>query len=163
MTTQWLKYLFNKLPIGMLRFLFNRWGPFHGAGIKVDYIAPDFCQVDVSMTLRWFNKNYMGVHYGGSIFSMADPFYMLILVKNLGDQYIVWDKAAKIEFKKPGRGTVRARCVFSKDEIASVKQHADSQEKYVFDKALDILNEQGEIVASVVKTLYVRHKTNTKE
>ncbi len=92
------------------RFLrwINWWPPFLGMGIKVRRISEDFREVDVEMVQRFWNTNYVGVHFGGSLFAMTDPFYMLMLIENLGPQYIVWDKAASIRFRKPAKGTVRA-------------------------------------------------------
>lgn len=93
---------------------------------------------------------------------MTDPFYMMMLINNLGPEYIVWDKGAVIDFKKPGRGTVRMRFVFSADEIQAIKAKADELGKYVFDRPVNVVDESGEVVATVLKTLYVRRKdTNT--
>lgn len=153
-----LRRLAGKIPIGWQVFLANRWSPFRGAGIRVERVTPDFRCIDVAMPLRWYNKNYVGTHFGGSLYAMADPFYVVILINTLGRDYVVWDKAAKIEFKKPGRGKVTARFQFSEEEIAHIKATADSQEKYFFDRDVDILDETGEVVASVVKTLYVRRR-----
>lgn len=110
------------------------------------------------MPLRWFNKNYVGTHFGGSMYAMTDPFLMMMLINNLGSNYIVWDKGAKIDFKKPGRGTVRVRFELSEAEIEEIKAAADAQGKYVFDRVVHVLDEADEVVAEVVKTLYVRRK-----
>src|SRR6202051_5168931 len=91
----------------LLRWI-SLWPPFLGAGIRVKPIAPDMKAVDVEMKLRWWNANYVGTHFGGSLFAMTDAFYMLMLMANLGRDYIVWDKAASIRYRKPGQGTVRA-------------------------------------------------------
>lgn len=146
------------LSPGLLRRLANLWPPFLFSGIRIDRISPDFREIDVSLTLHWYNKNYVGTHFGGSLYSMTDPFFMIILIQNLGRDYIVWDKASHIEFKKPGLGKVTARFRFSEEEIRDVKSQADSQEKYFFDRLVDVKNEAGETVATVVKTLYVRKK-----
>lgn len=146
----------NKLPIGIIRLIFNLWPPFRGAGIKVDAISPDYRSFAVSLRSKLLNKNYVGVHFGGSLFAMVDAFYMIILSKNLGSQYIVWDKAATIEFKKPARGTIQALCLMTEEEISDVKNQADQLGKYVFDRKVDLFNAQNEVVATVVKTLYVR-------
>jgi Domain of unknown function (DUF4442) len=89
-----------------LRRWVNLWPPFLGAGIRVIRIAPDMKAVDVEMKLRWWNANYVGTHFGGSLYAMTDPFYMLMLMANLGCDYIVWDKAGSIRYRRPGR----ARC-----------------------------------------------------
>ena len=83
--------------------------PFVGAGIRVTKVTPDFREVEVKMKLKWYNKNYVGSHYGGSMFSMTDPFYMLMLIQILGKDYMVWDKSACIEFLKPGKTELCAK------------------------------------------------------
>lgn len=92
-----------------IRMLMNIWAPFLGAGIRVKRLAPDWKEIDVEMKLHWWNANYVGTHYRGSLYFMTDPFFMLMLIENLGKDYVVWDKSASIRFKKPGRGTVSAR------------------------------------------------------
>ena len=92
-----------------MRWFMNLWFPFLGAGIRVTRLQSDWKAIDVEMKLRSWNSNYVGTHYGGSLYSMTDPFYMLMLIENLGRDYIVWDKAATIRFRKPGKGKVEPR------------------------------------------------------
>ncbi len=158
MLRKMLQKIVNRLPASWARVLMNRWRPFWGAGIKVDWISPDYSTIKASLTLHWYNQNYVGVHFGGSIFVLTDAFYMLILMKQLGSDYIVWDKAACIEFKKPGRGKIEAVFSFTPEEIKVIRAAADSQEKYIFERPVDVVDEEGEVVASVMKTLYVRQK-----
>lgn len=150
----------SRIPLRVLKIILNFWPPYLGAGIKIKNISADFHYIKVIMKLRWYNKNLVGTHYGGSIYSMADGFFMLMLIKILGENYIVWDKAARIEFKKPGRGMLHAVFQFSEEEIAHIQQQAKAQKKYIFDRTVNILNQQGEVVASVVKTLYVQYKSS---
>jgi acyl-coenzyme A thioesterase PaaI-like protein len=150
--------IIDRLPISIIRFIFNCWPPFRGAGIKVNNISPDYRSFDVSMKLKLLNRNYAGVHFGGSLFSMTDPFHMVMLSQNLGSQYIVWDKAAKIEFKKVGRGTIRAKCSITKEEIDTVKNETDRLGKYIFNRTVDLFNDKNEVVATITKTLYVRKR-----
>ena len=91
----------TKIQLLMIRAI-NLWPPILGAGIRVKW-GPGNKAVDVEMKLRFWNRNYVGTHYGGSLYSMTDPFYMLMLMNNLGRDYIVWDKAASIRFRKPGK------------------------------------------------------------
>src|SRR5689334_2412556 len=146
--------LVERMPPWAVAFCLNHWSPFRGAGIRVVAISKDFSSFDVELKLHWYNKDYVGVHYGGSIYSMVDPFYMLILSRKLGPDYIVWDKAGRVDYKKPGRGTIKARCAMTEMEINAVKMIVDKEEKYIFDQSVDILNEQGEVIATVVKTIY---------
>lgn len=148
----------DKIPIWLLKFLGNIWLPYFGAGIHVEEVTPDFQYIRVSMKLKWYNKNYVGTHFGGSLYAMTDPFYMLMLMNNLGRNYIVWDKAANIEFKKPGRGKVVAEFKMTPEEIQQIKVAADANSKYIFDKPVQVKDESGEVVAQITKTLYVRKK-----
>lgn len=150
--------IIDKLPISIIKFIFNRWPPFRGAGIKVQHISPDYRSCAVSMKLKLLNRNYLGVHFGGSLFSMTDPFYVLMLSKNLGNQYVVWDKAATIEFKKPGRGTINAKCSISEKELKDIKDEVNRLGKFIFDRTIDLFNEKNEIIATITKTLYVRQR-----
>ena len=158
MLAQWLNKNAHKHPASALRIFGNLWRPFRGAGIKITYVSPDYRELKVEMKLRWYNRNYVGTHFGGSLYSMTDPFYMLMLINNLGRGYIVWDKSASIEFIKPGRSTVYAHFEFTEAEIEDIRQQADNQDKYIFDKPVDVIDENGQLIARVVKTLYVRKK-----
>ena len=84
-------------PSGLRRIL-NLYGPYLGAGVRVRYLAKDYREAQVEMKLRWYNRNYVGTHFGGSLFAMIDPFYMLLLMNSLGRDYIVWDASADIDF-----------------------------------------------------------------
>lgn len=156
MTKSLFHKIVAKLPICIIRF--NCWPPFRGAGIKVNNISPDYRSFNVSMKLKMLNRNYAGVHFGGSLFSMTDPFYMVMLSKNLGNQYVVWDKAATIEFKKPGRGTINAKCSITEEELKDIKNEVDRLGKFIFDRTTGLFNEKNEIVAIITKTLYVRKR-----
>ena len=163
MLAQLLRKNANRIPAGLLRRLGNLWLPFWGAGIKIVYASPDYREMRVQLRLRWYNKNYVGTHFGGSMYAMTDPFYMMMLINNLGRDYIVWDKGAQIEFKKPGRGTLSVKFTLNEKQIQSIKEKADTEGKYVFELPVEVTNESGEVVAAVSKTLYVRKKGLRKE
>jgi acyl-coenzyme A thioesterase PaaI-like protein len=132
--------------------------PLMGAGIKVSRISADCREIDVEMNLRFWNANYVGTHYGGSLYSMTDPFYMLMLIENLGREYIVWDKAASIRFRKPGRGKVTAQFRITEEQLDETRRTLESQEKLEPVFTVEIKDESGDVVAEVQKTLYVRKK-----
>lgn len=159
MFAQLLRKSTNKVSPNILRRAANLWAPFFGAGIDIVHISPDYRLVRVELKYRWYNKNYVGTHFGGSMYAMTDPFYMMMFIHNLGKDYIVWDKGAKIDFKKPGRSTLTVTFTLDENQIQEVKRIADSQKKYIFDIPVEVFNEDGEVVASVLKTLYVRKKT----
>ncbi len=146
------------MNLKILKFGMSLWPPFLGAGIKVKHIAADFREVVVSMRLRWYNRNYVGTHFGGSLAAMTDPFYMLMLIHILGSEYTVWDKTSTIDFIAPGRGTVTARFRLNDGQIAEIKNETASGNAYFPELSVDIVNGSDEVVARVRKKLYVRKK-----
>jgi hypothetical protein len=148
----------RSIPTPVLRSLANLWPPYFGAGIKILELSKDFRYLKVCLKRNWLNTNYVNTQFGGSIYSMVDPFYMLLLMNNLGPEYIVWDKAAQIEFIKPGRTKLFAEFSLDSNLLKRVKERTKHGDKYIFDLPVDVSNEKGETVAHVVKTLYVRKK-----
>ncbi|MDH5183122.1 MAG: DUF4442 domain-containing protein [Gammaproteobacteria bacterium] len=162
MLAQLLRKTAHSVPAGVLRWFANLWSPFFGAGIKITYISPDYRLIRVRMKLRWYNKNYVGTHFGGSMYAMTDPFYMLMLINILGRDYIVWDKGANIEFLKPGRSTLSVTFTLDDAQIKAIKHKADTEEKYVFELPVEVLDDAGKVVARVSKSLYVRSKLTAR-
>lgn len=158
MIANWIRKNRRALAPRAVRILGNLYVPFLGAGIRITQIAPDFRRMRVEMPLTVWNRNYVGTHFGGSMYAMTDPFYMMMLIENLGTDYIVWDKAAAIEFIKPGRSRLIAEFEFTAEEIEDVKRRTAGGEKYLFDKEALIHDGKGELIARVNKTLYVRKK-----
>jgi acyl-coenzyme A thioesterase PaaI-like protein len=138
--------------------LLNIYPPYLGAGIRVRHLAPDVSSIEMEMKLRPWNKNAVGTHFGGSLYSMCDPIYMLMLLHALGDDYIVWDKAATIRFLRPGRGTVRARFELSPERARAIAEEADKNGKTKPTFTVQVKDAAGEVVAEVEKVLYVRRK-----
>ncbi|WP_022954899.1 DUF4442 domain-containing protein [Perlucidibaca piscinae] len=142
----------------LTRWRLNLYGPYLGAGIRVEHISPDFLAVDVVMRLRPWNRNAVGTHFGGSLYSMVDPFYMLMLMRALGPDYLVWDQAAQIDFLRPGRGRVRAAFRLDADQLRQLRDAAASGRAVRPEYVVEVLDEAGEVVARARKTLYVRLK-----
>jgi acyl-coenzyme A thioesterase PaaI-like protein len=143
-----------------LRFqaLVNLYPPYLGAGVRVTRVADDFSRIDVRMGLHLWNQNYVGTQFGGSLFAMADPFFMIMLMELLGPGYAVWDKAGTIRFRKPGRGTVRARFEIPPERVEEIRRAADAGGKVEPTFHVAITDEQGEVVAEVEKLLSVKRK-----
>lgn len=142
--------------------LMNLYPPFLGAGIRVRILSGgtggEPLAIESSMRLSPSNRNFVGTHFGGSLYAMCDPFFVLIVLDALGPDFVVWDKAASIRFVKPGRGKVTATFRITPEQIADVKASArrDGKVEPVFETT--VRSASGEVVAEVVKTLYVRHK-----
>jgi acyl-coenzyme A thioesterase PaaI-like protein len=136
----------------------NLWPPFLFSGIRVTTISADFRHVRVELRQHWYNRNYVGSHFGGSLFAMADPFRMIPLLRVLGRDYVVWDQASQIEFLKPGRGTVSADFRLDDALVAEIRAATAGGEKYLRWFDTDLLDAQGDVVARVRKQVYVRRK-----
>ncbi|HNL55757.1 MAG TPA: YiiD C-terminal domain-containing protein [Turneriella sp.] len=133
---------------------FSQFGPYSGANITVRTI--DRYTVESSMTLVESNTNYVGTHFGGSLYSMCDPFFMFLLMHNLGEGYIVWDKAATIDFIKPGTGTVTARFHIPEAEFVNLRSELGKTKKLDRIYVCEVTDEKGDVVARMSKTLYIR-------
>lgn len=150
-----------KLSANQLRWILNAWPPFWGAGIKVEELHDDFSYARVSLAFRWYNKNYMRVQYGGSLFSMTDPFFVLMLIKRLGKGYVAWDKLSEINYLRPGKSRVYAEFRLSDEQVADIREAAIRDEKVYPTFEVAIVDERKQVIATVKKTLYVRREKKT--
>jgi acyl-coenzyme A thioesterase PaaI-like protein len=142
---------------GMRRML-NIWPPFLFSGISILEISKDFRHAKVRLKKKAVTSNYVGTLFGGSLFAMTDPFYMLMIMKNLGSQYIVWDKSSEIEYVSPGKATVFAEFFVSDSDIDEIKREVENNGKYLKWFDVDIKTVDGTLVAIVKKQIYVRKK-----
>lgn len=142
----------------VFRRLINLYPPYIGAGVKVEHISADWRELRVSMTLRWYNRNYVGTHFGGSLYSMVDPHLMLLLMRLLGKDYMVWDQSAQIEFIKASKKKVASIIKISDEDLAAIKRHTENGEKYFAEFLLELRDEDAELIARVGKVIYVRKK-----
>jgi len=139
--------------------LIDIYPPYLGAGVRVRRRDTDPLTFDVAMKLRWWNRNYFGTHFGGSLYSMCDPFFCLILLEALGPgRYEVWDKAAAIRFRRPGRGTVRARFEIPRERVEEIRAETDRSGVAEPLFAVEVRDDRGELVAEVEKRLHVRRR-----
>ncbi len=136
--------------------LINLYPPLLGAGIHSKNINEHTVQVEMKLTA--FNRNIVGTHFGGSLYAMCDPWFMLILMRCLGEDYVVWDKAASIQFLLPGRGKVRAIFNVPKPRIDQIRIEAEGGKKIQPAFEVDVLDEQNRSIAHVQKLLYIRKK-----
>lgn len=141
-----------------LRRLINLWPPFLFTGIRCRRLSEDYREAAVELRLRWYNRNYVGTHFGGSLFAMTDPWYMLLLLRRLGPDYRVWDRQAAIEFVSPGLGTVRAQFRLDDATLAEVIEKTTGGDKYLPEFTINVVDEAGDLVARIRKTVYVRRK-----
>jgi acyl-coenzyme A thioesterase PaaI-like protein len=141
-----------------IKWAMRLWPPYLGAGIRVRRVAPDFREIEVVMPLRWHNRNNFGTHFGGSLYAMCDPFFALMVLHNLPADYLVWDKAASIEFIAPGRSSVSATFCISEDDLAVIRKMTESGDKHLHVFRAGVVDEERLVVARVEKIVYVRRK-----
>ncbi len=138
------------------RMMFNLWPCIRGTGGRVAHIAPDWSELDVRLPLSWRTRNYVGTTFGGSMYAALDPFLMLMLIRRLGRDYVVWDKSASIRFRRPGRSTLTARFRIDDAELAELRELVDLEGGRVdWVRSIDLVDADGTVHATVEKVLYV--------
>lgn len=136
----------------------NLYPPYLGAGIRVKSFSDDFTRFEVELRSKWYNRNLFGTHFGGSLYAMCDPFFVFIVMMNLGRDYIVWDKSATIEFLKPAKGIILGVFEISKDHLEKIRIEIDELGKNTYHFETNLVDEAGETAARVSKEVYVRSK-----
>lgn len=143
---------------GAIRRIMNAWPPFVFSSIHIDHISNDWRHVRTTLRKNPLTSNYLGTLYGGSLFSMTDPFWMLMVLHNLGDGWVVWDKAAEIEFVKPGRGRVTTSFTLTDEKLDEIRHQAETQGKALVWFSNDITAADGTVIARVRKQVYARRR-----
>jgi acyl-coenzyme A thioesterase PaaI-like protein len=145
----------------LLRAGMNCWPPFLFAGVHITQL--DERQARVELRARPWNRNYVGTHFGGSLFAMTDPFWMILILRQLGRDHFVWDKAAEIEFVKPGRGTVVADFLLTDETLDNIRAACAGGDKHLLWLPVDVKDAAGEVVARIRKQIYVRRKPAARQ
>ncbi len=141
-----------------MRWGFNLFPAYRGTGARITYMASDYREVRVRLPLSWRTRNYVGTIFGGSLYGAIDPIYMIMLIKILGPEYVVWDKAATIRFRRPGRTTLFARFAIEEEEIATIRRLAGENPSIDRVYRVDLADSRGVVHASVEKTVYIRRR-----
>ncbi|MHB8844953.1 MAG: DUF4442 domain-containing protein [Nitrospirota bacterium] len=148
----------ESLKSKFLRWGFNLFPAYCATGARITYVASDFREVRIRLPLSWQTRNYVGTIFGGSMYAAVDPVYMLMLIKNLGKDYVVWDKSACITFKKPGRTALFARFQIDGKELETITSELEHARHVDRTYRVDLTDEQGTVHASVEKVVYIRKK-----
>ena len=142
------------------RIKFNFFPAYRGTGARVVYISDDYREIRVKIPLSWRTRNYVGTIYGGSMYAGIDPIYMLMLIKNLGRDYIVWDKAAAIRFKRPGKDTLFAEFKITQNELDEIKEILKNQKSIDRIYTVELKDKNGTLHCLIEKTLYIANKAD---
>ena len=152
-----------RLSPRLLRWGLNLWPPLFGAGIRVRRIAPDFREVVVDMPLGLLNRNAFGTHFGGSLYAMTDPFFVLMLSHNLGPDYVIWDRSASIDYVAAGRSRVRAVLRVTDQDLRAIERMTQSGNKHLHLFHAEVVDAEDLLVARIEKLVYVRRRRPVQE
>lgn len=144
------------------RWFMNLHPTYRGTGAWITYIADDWREVHLQLPLSFQTRNYVGTIFGGSLYSSVDPIYMIMLMRCLGNEFVVWDKAATIRFKKPGRSTLYARFWLDHAELERIRHETVQASSIDCVYQVDLMDAEGVVHASVDKTIYIRRKDALK-
>jgi acyl-coenzyme A thioesterase PaaI-like protein len=144
--TKWLRWKFNFFPA------------YRGTGGRVEYVADDLSEVRIRLPLNWRTRNYVGTIFGGSMYGAVDPIHMVMLIQLLGRDYVVWDKAAEIRFKRPGKTTLRAKFLVPPEEVQAIKDELSGRKSLERIYRVDLVDDAGKVHAQVTKTIYIARR-----
>lgn len=146
-----------------MRRVFNVWPCIWCTGSRVTFIASNWQELHLELSLNFRTRNRVGTVFGGSIYSSIDPYYMLLLMEILGKEYIVWDKAASIKFIRPITGKVRCRFLISDETIENIKSVIAEKNEFTFEFPLRFEDENANVYAAFTKGVYIADKSFYKE
>ena len=141
-----------------MRWGFNFFPAYRRTGARITYISSDLREIRIKLPLNWRTRNYVGTIFGGSMFAAVDPIYMLMYIKLLGPKYVVWDKAASIQYKRPGRSTLYATFEVDQEELDAIRAELEQKDKLDRVYQVELIDEEGSVCASIEKTIYFRRK-----
>jgi acyl-coenzyme A thioesterase PaaI-like protein len=144
-------------------FVLNFFPTYRRTGGRATFIAADFSDVHIRLKLGWGTKNYVGTMFGGSMTSAADPVYMIQLMQLLGKDYVVWDKSAHIQFKRPGDRTLYIRFLITDELLANIKERVLTEQEFDIELSTNWVDKEGTVYAKVSKVLYIASKAFYKE
>ncbi|MFQ5704607.1 MAG: DUF4442 domain-containing protein [Gemmatimonadales bacterium] len=142
----------------LARWRFNFFPAYRGTGGRITYISHDWREVRVKLPLNWRTRNYVGTTFGGSLYGAVDPFYMIMLIKLMGPEYVVWDKTATIRFKRPGRSTLYASFLVEEREVAAIRAGLTRSEKVDRVYETNLVDGAGVVHAVVEKVVQIRRR-----
>ena len=151
----------ESLQSRLMRWKLNFFPAFRRTGARVTYIDASLREIHVELPLNWKTKNYVGTTFGGSMFAAVDPVYMVMYIRLLGPDYIVWDKSASIRYRKPGRTTLTAKFAITESELDSLRRELEGVESLERTYEIDLVDAEGTVCAEVRKLLYFRKKAKS--
>jgi hypothetical protein len=143
--------------------LWNFWPPFLGAGIKIEHVSNDMLKLRIRLKKRFWNRNLVGTAYGGSIYSMVDPFYMAMLLNHLKKEFIIWDKSSNVRFRKPGTTDLLADFELTHKDLEDIRTRMQTEERFDWERMVHVKDTEGNTIAEVNKVIHIRRKQARNE
>lgn len=161
MATSWPQPKPESWATRLTRWRFNLAPVYRGTGARITHVSGDWRDMRIRLPLNWSTRNYVGTIYGGSMYASVDPFYMVMLINNLGKGYIVWDKSATIHFRKPGTATLYARFTLDDAELDAIRVALNTERSIDRVYTVALTDAQGAVHVEIQKVIYIRRKTPT--
>jgi hypothetical protein len=146
----------ESLRTRLVRWGFNWFPAYRGTGARITYIADDYREIRICVPLSWRTRNYVGTIFGGSMYGGVDPVYMVMLIRTLGPDFVVWDKAASIRFRRPGRTPLFARFTLDDDELDTIRDALSRATSIDRTYHVDLADADGVVHATVEKVIHIR-------
>ncbi len=143
----------RRLAVGM-----SLWAPNLFSGIRIRRFSQDWTHATVELHINLITRNYVKTAFGGSMSAMTDPYFFMLVMHQLGRDYVVWDTRGEIEFLKPGRGVLTAHFHVPEAKIAEIRERARDGAKVLEWFETDITDRDGDVVAKVRREVYIREK-----
>ncbi len=153
----------ESLTTKLARWGFNFFPAYRGTGARITFVASDWREIRVKVPLTWRTRNIVGTIFGGSMYGAVDPIYMVMLIKILGPEYVVWDKAAAVRFKRPGKSTLYAKFILTEEEVVAIKAELAAAPSIERSYHVELVDADGTVCASVDKTIYIKRKQPAPE
>lgn len=145
------------------RIWLNLWPCIRGGGGRVTHIGPGFTELTVRLKFNWRTRNLVGTIYGGSQYASTDPMYMLMLIENLGSDYVVWDKGCEVRFRRPAKTTIYAKFEITPEMLKDVREKVAAKGEDSFTWKAEFKDKDGNVYCELNKVLYVAQKSFYKE
>lgn len=126
---------------------------------RLIYVSKDLKTLRIRLKYSYKNKNYVGSIFGGSLFSAVDPFPMVQLINIIYRDYVIWDKAAQIRFRRPAFEDLYADFTYTDSELEEIRKRVQTENVIEIIKSTPLTNKAGDTVfCTVDKTLYIADK-----
>ena len=143
------------------RYALRYYPCYRRTGVRVLHVSADFHEVRIKLPLNWKTRGYNGTLFGGSLYGCVDPVYMTMLSLLLGKNYIVWDRAATIDFVKAGKSPLYGTFQLPEGEIAQIRAELKTATRIQRTYYPELSDEHGVVHARFSKTIVIKTRESS--